>query len=280
MNKEEHVSYIDDYMKWVGENQTSGWKYPGYKPVTSETIALSPEKVKKIGAGEEPLPQISTEAREKAVKAALDNRNETLAKENKHSLFVLNEDIGPVAFYLESKSGLSPLEMGSLVGKAITSPDDSGDAVTQSMDLAMSKAKLNSLVDKFIPAEYRQEAAAKVDSYIQKKTAESDNIRTSLNQAALAAARQAGDAEGINNAQHQLDLLSSGLHPSQTQRREMLDLASSSDSSDWFSGFHATVSQGSSASSPYYSIELEHISKLQTQWDTFMAEVSRQASAQ
>jgi len=170
--------------------------------------------------------------------------------------------------------------MGSLVGKAITSPDDSGDAVTQSMDLAMSKAKLNSLVDKFIPAEYRQEAAAKVDSYIQKKTAESDNIRTSLNQAALAAARQAGDAEGINNAQHQLDLLSSGLHPSQTQRREMLDLASSSDSSDWFSGFHATVSQGSSASSPYYSIELEHISKLQTQWDTFMAEVSRQASAQ
>ncbi|MDF7787923.1 hypothetical protein P4910_21555 [Pantoea stewartii] len=60
----------------------------------------------------------------------------------------------------------------------------------------------------------------------------------------------------------------------------MLDLASSSDSSDWFSGFHAMVSQGSSASSPYYSIELEHISKLQTQWDTFMAEVSRQASAQ
>ncbi|PKC45639.1 hypothetical protein [Pantoea ananatis] len=274
------MSYIDDYMKWVGENQTSGWKYPGYKPVTSETIALSPEKVKKIEAGEQPLPQISTEAREKAVKAALDNHNETLAKENKHSLFVLNEDIGPVAFYLESKSGLSPLEMGSLVGKAITSPDDSGDAVTQSMDLVMSKAKLNSLVDKFIPAEYRQEAAAKVDSYIQKKTAESDNILTSLNQAALAAARQAGDAEGINNAQHQLDLLSSGLHPSQTQRREMLDLTSSSDSSDWFSGFHAMVSQGSSASSPYYSIELEHISKLQTQWDTFMAEVSRQASAQ
>ncbi|MDF7787977.1 hypothetical protein P4910_21215 [Pantoea stewartii] len=241
---------------------------------------MSPEKVKKIEAGKELLPQISTEGREKAVKAALDNRNETLAKENKHSLFVLNEDIGPVAFYLESKSGLSPLEMGSLVGKATTSPDDSGDAVTQSMDLAMSKAKPNSLVDKFIPAEYRQEAAAKVDSYIQKKTAESDNLLTALSQASLSAARQADDAEGITTSQHQLDMLTSESHPSQTQRREMFALVSSSgNSGDWFSGFHAMVSQSSSASSPYYSIELEHISKLQTQWDSFMAEVSRQASA-
>lgn len=270
------MSYIDDYTKWVSESQTSGWKYPGYKPVTSQTIALSPDKVKKIEAGEEPLPQISTEAREKAV---LDNRNETLAKENKHSLFVLNEDIGPVAFYLESKSGLSPLEMGSLVGKATASTSDSGDSVTQSMDLAMSKVKLNSLVDKFIPAEYRKEAASEVDSYIQKKAAESDNLLTALSQASLSAARQAGDAEGITASQHQLDMLTSGSHPSQTQRRDMLALVSSSgNSGDWFSGFHAMVSQGSSASSPYYSIELEHISKLQTQWNSFMADFSRYAS--
>ncbi|KKW49393.1 hypothetical protein XB02_18195 [Pantoea ananatis] len=273
------MSYIDDYTKWVSESQTSGWKYPGYKPVTSETIALSPDKVKKIEAGEEPLSQISTEAREKAVKAVLDNRNETLAKENKHSLFVLNEDIGPVAFYLESKSGLSPLEMGSLVGKATASTGDSGDSVTQSMDLAMSKVKLNSLVDKFIPAEYRQEAASEVDSYIQKKAAESDNLLTALSQASLSAARQGGDAEGITASQHQLDMLTSGSHPSQTQRRDMLALVSSSgNSGDWFSGFHAMVSQGSSASSPYYSIELEHISKLQTQWNSFMADFSRYAS--
>lgn len=168
-------------------------------------------------------------------------------------------------------------EMADALHKALTSPSQNGDYTTNAMDLALTQAKLNQVVQTYVAADYQNEASAFVTQFIGDKTAQADQMTKVVLTQATKLSQSLGDRE---QAQHHLDAiaqLSEGTHSSQTIRNEMLSLtASSADSDAWFSSISNWVEKNRSL--PYIlEIEKGHISALQEQWQSFVASLKTDA---
>ncbi|MGY5955767.1 DUF5610 domain-containing protein [Kosakonia sp. BK9b] len=165
-------------------------------------------------------------------------------------------------------------DMANALHQAMTSPEVSGDYTTNAMDLALTQAKLNKVVQQYVSADYQQQASDFVAQFIREKADQADQqTRVVLTQAATLA-QSLGDSGQAQHHQEAIAQLSAGTHASQTVRNEMLQLtAGSKDSDVWFTQLNDRVN--ASPSLPYISeMEKSHISALQQQWQSFVNNVS------
>ncbi|EXU74123.1 hypothetical protein [Erwinia mallotivora] len=244
------------------------------KPVnTATSLVLSEEKISQIKAGETPAIQLSQEATEKSQQALLQSRNSIIALTKSQTNAVTN-DVDTFFSGMLTHSTASSADMGGLISEALQTPGGSGNSTTNSMDLSLTQAKLNYLVEKFVPAEYQAATRSEINNYVTSKATGQDEILKDMTSRSLAIAQQYGDQEGVKNFSQQLDLLSSGQHETQTERSAMLSLTNStSDSSSWFSGLHQMVNENDDADF-FKSIESSHITQLQQQWEKFTSMVN------
>lgn len=238
---------------------------------TPTTIRLSQEKIDGIHAGEEPAPattDLSPEAIEKAQKEVLQTRNNIIELNKSKTNAVIN-DVDTFFSGMLSQASVSSLDMGGLISEALQSPDGAGNATTSAMDLSMTQAKLNALVEKFVPAEHQAASYAEIDHYVSKKASDQDALLKETTNSSLAIASQQGDMAGVEKYQQQLNLLESGQHATQIERQAMLDLTNSTtDSSAWFSGLRQSVN--ASADTGFFKdLATAHIAKLEAQWQKF-----------
>lgn len=161
-------------------------------------------------------------------------------------------------------------DMADALHKALTSPTQNGDYATNAMDLALTQAKLNLVVQKYVAADYQNEANAFVTQFIGEKNAQADQMTKVVLTQAIKLSQSLGDRD---QARHHLDAIAQlreGTHSSQTIRNEMLSLtASTTDSQAWFSSINNWVEGNRSL--PYIlEIEKGHINALQEQWQSFV----------
>ena len=168
-------------------------------------------------------------------------------------------------------------EMADALHSALMSPGQGGDVATNARDLALTQARLNLVVEKYVSSDYQSEAGAFVSQFIDDKASQADQVnKVALTQAAKLA-QSLGDNE---QARHHLDAiaqLNAGTHASQRIRNEMLTLtAGSHDSEVWFSSINQWVNDNHGLS---WSVEVEksHLSALQAQWQTFVGRFNKPA---
>jgi hypothetical protein len=160
-------------------------------------------------------------------------------------------------------------EMADALHKALTSPTQNGDYTTNAMDLALTQAKLNLVVQKYVATDYQNEASAFVAQFIGDKSSQADQ----MTKVVLTQASRLSESLGIATRHSIIRMpsqLAEGTHSSQTVRNAMLSLtASTTDSEAWFSSINNWVEQNRSI--PYIrEIEQGHISALQEQWQSFV----------
>lgn len=241
----------------------------------STSIPLSQDKINRLLAGEEPAAstQLSQQAMEQSQKEVLQARNSIIELNQNKTNAVVN-DIDTYFSGMLSHSSLSSLDMGGLISEALQTPGGQGNSTTMSMDLSLTQAKLNYLVQKFTPAEQQAAGFSEINNYIAQKASAQDAVLKDLTSASLAIAKQTGDKEGETGFSQQLDLLNAGQHASQNERRDMLSLTrSTSDSAAWFSGLRQ-MSRTSDDADFFKDITSSHVAALQQQWNTFMQSVA------
>ncbi|MEC5319265.1 hypothetical protein VSX61_09975 [Brenneria populi subsp. brevivirga] len=241
------------------------------------SIILSQEKVSRIHAGETPATQLSQEAIDKSQKELLQTRNSIIELNKSQTNAVVN-DIDTFFSGMLTHSSVSSSDMGGLISEALQTPGGSGNSTTISMDLSLTQAKLNHLVEKFIPSEYQAATFSEISDYVYEKASAQDDILKEMTSRSLAIAKQYGDQSGVNNFSEQLDLLDSGQHVTQTERNDMLSLTNSTtDSSSWFSGLRQSVNMNNDTDF-FKNIETSHINQLQQQWKKFTSILSNLSS--
>lgn len=244
---------------------------------TTQSIPLAEEKLSRIHADEAQPVQLSKEAIEKNQKEILQVRNRDLKSNLSQQNLIVN-DIDKYFSKLQLHSSMSDLDMGGLISEALQVPGGSGNSTTLSMDLTATKAKLDYLVNKFVPSEHHSESFLEVDAYISKKASDNDNVIEKLTSASLEIAIQYNRGSDAIYYKQQVDLLDIGQQNSQIERNKMLSLPNStSDSSSWLSGLHRIIdSNADDAFSK--NIERAHITKLTQQWTKFTELVGKLSS--
>lgn len=254
------------------QTQTDVFKNNSHLPTS---ISLSQDKLNRLLAGEEPAAstQLSQQAMEQSQKEVLQARNSIIELNQSKTNAVVN-DIDTYFSGMLSQSSLSSLDMGGLISEALQTPDGQGNSTTMSMDLSLTQAKLNYLLQKFIPAEQQAAAFTEINDYISQKSSAQDAVLKDLTSASRAIAKQTGDKEGETHFSQQLDLLNAGQHATQNERRDMLSLTKgTSDSAAWFSGLYQ-MSRTSDDADFFKDIASSHVAALQQQWNTFLQRVA------
>ncbi|WP_343463914.1 hypothetical protein [Pantoea sp.] len=262
-----------DANRTLNTSSVSLLKYPGYTHPESApiNIDLSQFRPATASSGSE----ISQEAREKALREVANTKSQMIQAQASHSLLINDPQIGEWVNAIEDHAPIGINDMAGLISTALNAPAGSGTANTLSQDLALSKAKLNYLVTKFIPPAQQDAAGALVDRYIEQKTQGQDNVYIALKKTQLAIDKQTGNGEETQT-QQALDALQHGQAALQTQRSAMLHLVDdTTNSADWFTTLRQTLPASSGDYDPGHSIELAHIDALQAQWEAFTAEVAR-----
>lgn len=240
---------------------------------TPTSFVLSQETISRIHSEEKPASQLSQEAIDKNLKELLQARNSTIEINKSQTNAVVN-DIDTFFSGMLSHSSVSSLDMGGLISKAIQAPGGSGNSTTMSMDLSVTQAKLNYLVQEFIPSQYQADTLSEVKNYVYSKASAQDELSKDTTRQSLVIAKQQGNLSDEEYLSGQLDLLNAGQHITQTERNDMLSLTSSTtDSSTWFSELRQIVSLNNDTDF-FKTIETSHINQLQQEWNQFTDLVS------
>lgn len=248
-------------------------KYPGYTHPEAAPIKIDLNQLPPAAASSGS--EISQEARDKALKEVAKTKSQMIQAQASHSLLINDPQIGELVKALEDSTPSGINDMAGLISTALTAPAGSGTANTLSQDLALSKAKLNYLVTKFIPPAQQDAAGALVDRYVEQKAQGQDDVYIALKKTQLDIDKQTGNGEQAQT-QQALDALQQGQAALQTQRNAMLHLVDdTTDSAAWFTALRQTLPASSSDYDPGHRIELAHIDSLQAQWEAFTADVAR-----
>lgn len=249
---------------------------PGGKESTTESsisVSLSEEALARVAQSK---PQPTKEESEKVARemAALRNANmashatgPSLASAFYGDPATANDAVSFIDFFYHSN--ISADDMATALHQALTSPQGSGDETTLGMDVAMTQAKLNYVVDKFVTADYQQQARDFVAGFVAKKGEQADQTnRAALSQSA-ALAQSLGDSGQAKQSQQAIEQLDAGTHASQLDRKAMLAItADGRDSNSWFAQMNQRVEN--SGSLPFITaLEKNHLSALQQQWTQF-----------
>lgn len=249
---------------------------PGGKESTTESsisVSLSEEALARVAQSK---PQPTKEESEKVARemAALRNANmashatgPSLASAFYGDPATANDAVSFIDFFYHSN--ISADDMATALHQALTSPQGSGDETTLGMDVAMTQAKLNYVVDKFVTADYQQQARDFVAGFVAKKGEQADQTnRAALSQSA-ALAQSLGDSGQAKQSQQAIEQLDAGTHASQLDRKAMLAItADARDSNSWFAQMNQRVEN--SGSLPFITaLEKNHLSALQQQWTQF-----------
>lgn len=249
---------------------------PGGKESTTESsisVSLSEEALARVAQSK---PQPTKEESEKVARemAALRNANmashatgPSLASAFYGDPATANDAVSFIDFFYHSN--ISADDMATALHQALISPQGSGDETTLGMDVAMTQAKLNYVVDKFVTADYQQQARDFVAGFVAKKGEQADQTnRAALSQSA-ALAQSLGDSGQAKQSQQAIEQLDAGTHASQLDRKAMLAItADGRDSNIWFAQMNQRVEN--SGSLPFITaLEKNHLSALQQQWTQF-----------
>lgn len=249
---------------------------PGGKESTTESsisVSLSEEALARVAQSK---PQPTKEESEKVARemAALRNANmashatgPSLASAFYGDPATANDAVSFIDFFYHSN--ISADDMATALHQALTSPQGSGDETTLGMDVAMTQAKLNYVVDKFVTADYQQQARDFVAGFVAKKGEQADQTnRAALSQSA-ALAQSLGDSGQAKQSQQAIEQLDAGTHASQLDRKAMLAItADGRDSNSWFAQMNQRV-ENSGALPFITALEKNHLSALQQQWTQF-----------
>ena len=246
-------------------------------PVDSFEVSLSPEAMAQAKDNSTPPTQ---EERDASAREVLNLRNQAIARmptgPSLASDFytdpaTANDAVSFQAFF--QNATVSADEMADALHKALSSPTQSGDYTTNAMDLALTQAKLNLVVQKYVTTDYQNEASAFVARFIGEKSSQVDQMTKVVLTQANRLSESLGDRDQAQHHQDAIAQLTEGTHPSQKIRNEMLSLtASTTDSEAWFSSINNWVEQNRSL--PYIlEIEKGHISALHEQWQSFVADL-------
>ena len=245
-----------------------------------ETVAISTDKASAVQSGSDTPVNAgqSKEEREKSLQNMLAQRRAVLEQQANSSVpgLVLHSEINDNFADFSKLSTLSSLDRGSLLSEALNTPAAStSNSTTSDMDLAMQQAKLNYLVAKYVPQENQAKAQDIVTAWMTKKTAARDDEMKTMTQAFIDIAKQNGDMASLKEYENQLSLLQAGKGESQKARNDILAVtASSSSAPQWFSGFMSKVNE-SRDPTPVKQLEKAHVDALKSQWDMFLARVSK-----
>ncbi|MDV5353426.1 hypothetical protein QM201_00480 [Enterobacter asburiae] len=240
---------------------------------SSISVSISEEALAR-GAQSQPTPtkeQSDQTAREMASlrnsNMASQARGPSLASAFYGDPATANDAVSFIDFFQHST--INADDMATALHQALTSPQGSGDETTLGMDVAMTQAKLNYVVDKFVSADYQQQARDFVAGFVAKKGEQADQtVRAVLNQSA-ALAQSLGDTRQANRDRQAIEQLDAGTHASQTDRKAMLAItADGRDSNSWFAQMNQRVEN--SGSLPFITaLEKSHLGALQQQWSQF-----------
>ncbi|EOC1348264.1 hypothetical protein ACI093_003371 [Cronobacter turicensis] len=245
-----------------------------------ETVSISTDKTSAVQSGSEPGVNAgqSKEEQEKNLQNLLAQRRAVLEQQANSSVpgIVLHSEISDNFADFSTLSTLSSLDMGSLLSEALNTPAAStSNSTTGDMDLAMQQAKLNYLVAQYVPQENQAKAQDIVTAWMTKKTAAQDDMMKTMTKAFIDIAKQNGDMASVKQSEDQLSLLDAGKSESQKARNDMLAVtATSSSAPEWFSGFMRKVNESQDPAS-VKQLEKAHIDALKSQWDIFLARVSK-----
>lgn len=166
-------------------------------------------------------------------------------------------------FYYAAADGITADQLAEKLHTALSSVPGSGTQLTDSMDLAMTQAKLNKLVDENIAADWQPLARQTVQQFIQAKVTMQDNEWQSVAKQDIALAASRGDDASQAQAESDLAVLQAGNSHHQQLRTAFLELTrDTTNSDDWFSTFSAAI-HGKGA------LEYEeqmHVHALSKQW--------------
>ena len=249
---------------------------PGGKESTTESsisVSLSEEALARVAQSK---PQPTKEESEKVARemAALRNANmashatgPSLASAFYGDPATANDAVSFIDFFYHSN--ISADDMATALHQALTSPQGSGDETTLGMDVAMTQAKLNYVVDKFVTADYQQQARDFVAGFVAKKGEQADQTNRAVLSQSAALAQSPGDSGQAKQSQQAIEQLDAGTHASQLDRKAMLAItADGRDSNSWFAQMNQRVE--SSGSLPFITaLEKNHLSALQQQWTQF-----------
>nr|WP_208091955.1 hypothetical protein [Cronobacter turicensis] len=245
-----------------------------------ETVSISTDKTSAVQSGSEPGVNAgqSKEEQEKNLQNLLAQRRAVLEQQANSSVpgIILHSEISDNFADFSTLSTLSSLDMGSLLSEALNTPAAStSNSTTGDMDLAMQQAKLNYIVTQYVPQENQAKAQEMVSGWLAKKTAAQDDMMKTMTKAFIDIAKQNGDMASVKQSEDQLSLLDAGKSESQKARNDMLAVtATSSSAPEWFSGFMRKVNESQDPAS-VKQLEKAHIDALKSQWDIFLARVSK-----
>lgn len=249
---------------------------PGGKESVTESsisVSLSEEALARVAQSK---PQPTKEESEKVARemAALRNANmashatgPSLASAFYGDPATANDAVSFIDFFYHSN--ISADDMATALHQALTSPQGSGDETTLGMDVAMTQAKLNYVVDKFVTADYQQQARDFVAGFVTKKGEQADQTNRAVLSQSAALAQSPGDSGQAKQSQQAIEQLDAGTHASQLDRKAMLAItADGRDSNSWFAQMNQRVEN--SGSLPFITaLEKNHLSALQQQWTQF-----------
>ena len=249
--------------------------FGGKEIVTESSISVS-ISAEALARGAESQPKPTKEQSEKVAREMAVVRNNDMASYARGpslaSAFygdpaTANDAVSFIDFFQHST--INADDMATALHQALTSPQGSGDETTLGMDVAMTQAKLNYVVDKFVSADYQQQARDFVAGFVAKKGEQADQTnRAALTQSAELA-QSMGDTAQAKQSQQAIEQLDAGTHSSQTDRKAMLAItANADDSNSWFAQMNQRVEN--SGSLPFVTtLEKNHIGALQQQWSQF-----------
>ena len=249
--------------------------FGGKEIVTESSISVS-ISAEALARGAESQPKPTKEQSEKVAREMAVLRNNDMASYARGPSLAgafygdpatANDAVSFIDFFQHST--INADDMATALHQALTSPQGSGDETTLGMDVAMTQAKLNYVVDKFVSADYQQQARDFVAGFVAKKGEQADQTnRAALTQSA-ALAQSMGDTAQAKQSQQAIEQLDAGTHSSQTDRKAMLAItANADDSSSWFAQMNQRVEN--SGSLPFVTaLEKNHIGALQQQWSQF-----------
>ncbi|PWW07003.1 hypothetical protein [Mangrovibacter plantisponsor] len=168
-------------------------------------------------------------------------------------------------FYHAAAEGVTADQLAEKLHTALSGVPGSGTQLTDAMDLAMTQARLNKLVDDNIAADWQPHARQTVEQFIQAKVTAQDSEWQALAEEDIALAAARGDYANQSRAESDLAVLQAGNSQHQQLRTAFLELTrDTSNSDDWFSTFSAAIN-GKGA------LEYEeqmHVQALSTQWQS------------
>ncbi|WP_437610802.1 hypothetical protein [Erwinia sp. V71] len=141
---------------------------------------------------------------------------------------------------------------------------------SQAVSLAMTQAKLNKLVEKYVSSDNQQQAGAIVTTLMNSKFTEREDVQKDLAQATLKIAQKYGSADHIAQAESYLQQVEQGTSRAQQELTQILQItAQSSNMDEAFAGFAAIVKSNGFDSTSQNNV-LKQLDAYQAQWQSFI----------